>query len=293
MTPPFGDMEGETGDLMGVEGYLARHSLSIDALSEALSLEEHEILFFVGPSGESAAFGESDLDLVLLTDERGFLRRAESFAPESRPRGKRRVGVIYAHVAGVDAGVEVHLRSTYEDLLVAFEALDPWVPAAVEGLDTLGGLPREAAVEMLFQLGSGRAVTNRSAFDELRARLDLRKLSAWNIHHSLLRSREAIASAAQSLRRSDAENAYLKLSAAYDALGDAVLFARGEGADRSRWRLSKLRALGPSPFLEQYLDVMLVRRAPSEPLGAFVARQLDAAKSVAERLRDDVSSARA
>jgi hypothetical protein len=232
---------------------------------------------------------------VLLTDERGFRRRAESFAPESRARGeRRRLGVIYLHLAGVDVdvAVEVHLRSTYEELLLALDVLDPWSPEAI-GLETLGGLPRDAAVELLFQLGAGRAVTEHDAFEAMRASLDLRKLAAWNIHHALMRSREAIASATQSLRRSDAENAYLKLSAAYDALGDAVLFARGEGADRWRWRLPRLRALGPSPFLERYLDVMLVRRGPSEPLCAFVERQLDAAQTVCERMRDDANAVRA
>ena len=75
-------------------------------------------------------------------------------------------------------------------------------------------------------------------------------------------------------------------------VGDAVLFARGQGSDRWRWRLPKLRALGPSPFLERYLDVMLVRRGPSEPLCAFVARQLDAAQGVAETLRHDTTARR-
>lgn len=276
---------------MGVLGYLKQRGLTIELLSEALCLEEHEVLFFTGPPEGTTADGE--LDMVLITDERGFRRRAELFAPDRRARGaRRRIGVIYEHVSGVDVDVEVHLRSTYEELLEALSALDPASDAeGVEGEGSLGSVPREAAVDLLFQLGMGRPVVNAGAFEELRSRLDLRKLAAWNVHHALVRSRDAIVDAEQSLRRSDAENAYLKLSAAYDALGDAVLFSRGEGADRWRWRLPKLRALGPTPFLERYLDVMLVRRGPSEPLCAFVARQLDAAQGVAERLRADAGIA--
>jgi hypothetical protein len=282
---------GESGDSMGVDGCLGHCRLSVDELAVALELEEHEILFSSHRSGECSVDDEPELGLVLLTDERGFLRRASSFAPESRTRTRRehrRVGMIYTHVGGVDLDVEVHLRSTYEELLRTLEA---WSPEADERESAPECPPRDTAVELLFQLGGGRAVVHCQAFEELRARLDLRKLSAWNVHRALLRGQEAIASAAQSLRRSDAENAYLKLSAAYDALGDAVLFARGAGADRSRWTLQTLRTLGPSPFLERYLDVMLVRRGPSEPLSAFVARQLDAAESVADRLRRDASSA--
>src|SRR5690349_5500842 len=118
---------GGTGDTMGVEGYLVERCLSIEALSEALCLEEHEILFCTGPSEDTATDGESDLGMILVTDVAGFRRRAESFAPDSRARRERkRVGVIYAQVAGVDVDIEVHLRSTYEDLLLALEALDPW-----------------------------------------------------------------------------------------------------------------------------------------------------------------------
>lgn len=279
---------------MGVIDCLEKHGLSVEQLEEALSLEEHEILFFTTSPAQTTSGSDSDLDMVLLTDERGFRRRAESFAPERRARGqRRRAGVICERVGGADIDVEVHLRSTYEELLSALEALDPWgCDEPIEGLDCLGSLPRDTAVELLFELGAGRAVTNGEAFEELRSRLDLRKLAAWNIHHALLRCRDAIIDAEQSLRRSDPENAYLKLSAAYDALGDAVLFARGQGSDRWRWRLPKLRALGPSPFLERYLDVMLVRRGPSEPLCAFVARQLDAAQGVAETLRHDTSARR-
>jgi hypothetical protein len=278
---------------MGDLGYLEHRGLEAARLEEALCLEEHEILFFTGPPDDNTVDGEPDLDLILLTDERGFRRRAESFAPERRARGqRRRAGVIYEHVAGVDIDVEVHLLSTYEELLEALSALEPWTSTDdADGFDALGSLPREAAVELLFQLGTGRAATNEGAFEELRARLDLRKLSAWNIQHALHRSRSAIADAEQSLRRSDVENAYLKLSAAYDALGDAMLFARGEGADRWRWRLPRLRALGPSSFLDRYLDVMLLRRGPSEPLCAFVARQLDAAQGVAESLRHEAQAA--
>lgn len=275
---------------MGVFGYLEQLGLSVDLLSETLCLEAHEILFSTCPSGGGAE-GDSGLDMVLLTDERGFRRRAESFSPERRAHGqRRRVGVIYEHVAGMDLHVEVHLRSTYEALLVAVHALDPWGDGETgAGEGTLGGLPRETAVDLLFQLDAGNALTNAEDFEALRARLDVRKLSAWNVHQALLRSREAIVGAEQSLCRSDAENAYLKLSAAYDALGDAVLFTRGEGAERWTQRLPRLRALGPSPFMERYMDVMLVRRGPSEPLCAFVARQIDAAQSVVKTLRDDAS----
>lgn len=281
---------------MGVLGYLERLGLSIEVLSDALCLEEHEILFSTCPSGGGAE-GDAGLDLVLLTDERGFRRRAESFSLERRARGQRRfVGVIYEHVAGMDLHVEVQLLSTYESVLAALEALEPYGAVIAGEAErpaeaTLGDLPREAAVDLLFQLGAGHAVVNGAAFEALRARLDLRKLRAWNVHQALLRSRDAIVDAERSLGRSDAENAYLKLSAAYDALGDAVLFTRGEGAERWRQRLPRLRALGPVPFVERYMDVLLVRRGPSEPMCAFVARQIDAAQGVVETVRGDASAA--
>lgn len=276
---------------MGVLDYLDELGVSVDLLSETLALEEHEILFLTGPPG---GFAEVDpgLEMVLLTDPRGFERRTTTFSPERRARGRRRrVGVIDVHAAGLDVHVEVQLRSTYEELLGALERLDPRAeaePSPAGG--ALAGLPRETAVELLRELGAARAVTGGAALDELRARLDLPKLAAWNVHHALLRSREAITSAEQSLRSSDAENAYLKLSAAYDALGDAVLAARGEDAERWRQRLPRLCALGPSPFLDRYLDVMLVRRGPSEPLGAFVARQIDEAQTVFRSLKSDAGA---
>ncbi|MEZ4294982.1 MAG: hypothetical protein R3B70_08385 [Polyangiaceae bacterium] len=272
---------------MGVIGFLEERGLTREQLIESLGVEGQETLFVVGSPSAGAADDECDLEMVLLTSERGFRRRADMLAPEARAGGeRRRLGVIYARIDQVDVEVSVHLTATYERLLDALEALDPWSAAGVvEAGDALGGMPREAAVELLHRLHGGRAITNRTAFDALRRRLDLRKLGAWNIHRSLLRGTDALVDARRSLCTADTENAYLKLSAAYDALGDAVLFARGEPIDRWRWRLPRLRALGPSAFLERYLDVMLVRRKPSEPLCDFVARQLDAAQGVAETLR--------
>jgi hypothetical protein len=276
---------------MGVETYLREHGLSFELLADRLSLGPEDILFVTGPVVDGTGDSESVLEVVLLTDEAGFRSRAERFVPERRTQQRRRgFGILYERVGAVDLDVEVHLTSTVERLLSALAALNPWSSAdVVESFDSLGGAPRDAAVELLHRLRIGQPVWGAAAFEALRSRLDARRFAVWNVHHALIRAKEAMADTRRSLRHDDTENACLKLSVLYDALGDAVLFARGESIDRWVWRLPKLRALGPSAFLRRYLDVRLMRRSPGELPGTFVERQLDAAADFVERLCGEAS----
>lgn len=278
---------------MGVEACLEERGLSFEVLARELSLAPRDIVFVAGSPVDGTADVESDLEVFLLTDERGFAQRAPHFAPDRRAAGRpRRCGVVYERVGGADVEVRVHFAATFEGLLYALETMDPRSDEeAVESVGKPFGLDHDEAVELLHKLRVGKPLANVEAFERLRARLDVRKLSAWNVHHALLRSGDAMAGALVSLRENDVENAYLKLTAVYDALGDAVLYARGQRIDRWKRRAPRLMALGSSSFVDRYLEVTLPRRPPSEPLGAFVERHLEAAGDVVELLRREASMA--
>lgn len=264
---------------MGVETFLEQNCLSPELLARGLSLREEEILFVTGPLPGDAGGAESGPEVVLLTDEEGFEDRALRFAPERRSLLlRRRFGVLYQRVGDVDVMVHVLQRATIEGLLDALDAGAIWAGSPA-------GVDHEAGVELLHRLRRGRALANEEGFERLRERLCAQKLAEWSVHHALARSGDAMAGARTSLEENDPENAYLKLSALYDALGDAVLYSNGQRAGGWQWRLPELRAWGHLPFVDRYLDVKLPRRPPSEPLGAFVERQLEAAGDVVERLR--------
>lgn len=275
---------------MGVETFLEGRGLSFELLSSRLELDGDDVLFVTGTLVDETGGAESELDVHLLTTEQGLRKRAARFAPELRkPHMTRRVGTLYERIGHIELDIEVHLRGTFEALLDALDTLDPWNRAdVVDSFESLGGFDRDAAVELLHRLRVGHAAGNAAAFAKLRARLDDRKLAVWNVHHALIRSAEAMAGTRASLRQSDSENAYLKLSALYDALGDAYLFSRGQSIDRWKWRLPRLRALGKSPFLEHYRDVRLMRHGDHETLAEFVERQLEAARLLSEQLRSEV-----
>jgi len=274
---------------MGVETYLEGRGLSFELLSDRLKLDEDDVLFVTGSRVEGVGDTESDLDIYLLTTEEGLQKRADRFAPERCQQQPRRFGILYERIGNLELDIEVHLRRTFDDLLDALQAIDPWDGGDIlESYDSLGSVERDAAVELLHRLRTGHPAGNIAAFEKLRGRLDDRKFAVWNVHHALIRSRDAIAGTRRSLRRNDTENAYLRLSALYDALGDAHLFSRNQRVDRWKWRLPKLRALGKSPFLEHYLDVRLMRYDEHESLGQFVERQLEAGRGLAEALRREV-----
>jgi predicted nucleotidyltransferase len=275
---------------MGVETYLREHNLSFDLLFERLKKDPKDIVFVTGSIAEGTGDSESDLDVYVLTDARGFQARADDFSPERRTmQRRRRVGIMYDHIGGADLDIEVHLRSSFEDLLDALQALNPWDSGDIAlSFGSLGSFEHDTAVEMLHRLRIGEPAGNADEFEQLRRRLDHRRFVVWNVHHAILRSRGAIEDARRSLRQQDDENAYLKVSVLYDVLGDAFLFARGESIDRRKWRLPKLRTLGCQVFLEHYLDVKLSRRNNGESLKAFVVRQIEAAEELVLRLGRDV-----
>jgi predicted nucleotidyltransferase len=278
------------GVVMGVEAYLREHNLSFELLFERLARDSRDVVFVTGSIAEGTGDSESDLDVYVLTDEHGFQLRADQFLPGRRTvRQHRRVGVIYEQIGLSDLDIEVHLRTTFDQVLGALQRLNPWDSTdIIESFDSLGGFEHDAAVEMLHRLRIGKPCGNASDFEELRLLLDDRKFIVWNVHRAILRSSGAMENARRSLRREDAENAYLKVSVLYDILGDAFLFARGESIDRWKWRLPKLRTIGCSAFLEHYLDVKLLRRGQGESLRAFVIRQLEAAEALVQKLGREI-----
>lgn len=276
---------------MGVESYLEENCLSPERLARGLSLRADDILLITAPVADAAGHGESELELILLTDEDGFAERASRLAPERRARQRLgRCGVLYERVGSADLEVHVLLRGTVEGLLSALHMSHPWSgDDAPRGVGEHPGVDHDVAVELLQRLRKGRALVHHEAFEEMRSRMCPRRLAAWGVHQALVRSGNAMVGTLSSLQANDVENAYLKLSDLYDALGDAVLYSRGQSADRWKWRLPKLRAFGPTPFADRYLEVKLPRRPPTEPLGAFVERHLTAANDVVERLRREAA----
>src|SRR5689334_1854884 len=108
---------------MGVEAYLREHNLSFELLFERLKRDDQDIVFVTGSIADGTGDSESDLDIYVLTDARGFHARADQFSPERRTmQRRRRVGIMYDHVGGADLDIEVHLRGSFDDLLDALSA---------------------------------------------------------------------------------------------------------------------------------------------------------------------------
>ena len=267
------------------EPYLEESCLSPELLARGLSLREGDVLLLAGPGRDTGSPAESAVEMILLTDEEGFAEKARRLAPGRRGRqvfGK--CGTLIQRVGTADLEVHVLLRASLEVFLESLHAEDPW--GGEEGAAGLGGgVDPDLAVELLHRLRKARPLVNGEAFEAMRGRLCPKRLAAWGVNQALFRTGDAMAGTLSSLEQNDVENAYLKLADLYDALGDAVLYSKGQSADRWKWRLPKLRAFGPTPFVDRYLDVKLPRRPPSEPLGAFVERHLSAANDVVERLR--------
>src|SRR5262245_40378167 len=135
---------------MGVESYLEEHGLSLDLLALGLSLDPEDIVFVTGSFVDGTGDTESDLMIHLLTDERGFERRAPRFAHKRRMarREHPRCGVLYERVGSADLEVRVYLKGTFEELLDWLGSVSPKNGEdIVEGFATLRGLDHETAVE--------------------------------------------------------------------------------------------------------------------------------------------------
>jgi hypothetical protein len=280
-------MARENHRVFKLNEYATSRGFDLRQLTDNLELDSSDIAYVTGSILDGTGDSQSDLDVYVLTSEASFERRKTAFAAErSYQQTRRDFGIIYLPVGGIETDVEYHRVQKFLDLFEALEAFDPMDPGQInKTFDSLGRFERLEALELLHRFRIAEPFANEQNFLALREKFDERKFFLWNTNHCLVQVADMQKEVFRSLTSEDHESAYLKLTRLFDALIDAFLFSSRQSLDRWKWRLPKLRALGPPALLDQYLDVQLNRGRPPQELRQTVENGLAAVPPIVVEIK--------
>lgn len=269
-----------------VEDYFRSKGFTLCELCERLGLDDSELAYASGSLIEGKGNLNSDLDVYVLTSQERLISRQDTFSTERKHQQSRRnFGIVYLKMGELEVDAEFHLWQKFQDLINTLNAMEPTDPEEInQSFDSLGRYERLEALELLHRLRVAKPLNNEKAFFALRSSLDDRKYLLWNIHYYLIQVQDAQKGTRRSLKEGDIESAYLKLTRLYDNLADAYLFSCDRSLDRWKWRLPKLRAVGNPKFLQEYLDVQLLKEVDVKGLHRFVEEKLESSFIVAEKV---------